>query len=204
MKKQFIAVLCVLIAAAAISMSSYLASRSPDDNGVDISDFPKQIGEWSSQDIALDKRVYDLLETDNLIMRNYTDPDGRLINLYIIYSRTNRKVAHPPEICLQGDGALITGKRPVKLTDSITATELILDGNKNKEITLYWYKAGKKFTNDYVKQQLDMSLKIITGQKTSIAMIRLITPYEGDKVDEFAMLQSFARSIEPLLEQYLP
>jgi len=202
--KQFILVLCGLILAGIVSISSFLASRAPNDNGIDISNFPKEVDGWTSQDVPLGKRVYDLLETDNLIMRNYTNAQGQTVNLYIIYSQTNRKVAHPPEICLQGDGAAITRKKTVTLTDSITATELLLDKDNSHEITLYWYKAGPKFTNNFIKQQLDMSFKIITGQKTSIAMIRLIAEYKGDEEEALTMLRSFTRSIEPLLERYLP
>jgi EpsI family protein len=201
---RIIVVICGLIIAGAVSISSFIASRAPQDNGVDISKFPKEIDGWISKDVPLNKRVYELLETDNLIMRNYTNAAGQTVNLYIIYSQTNRKVAHPPELCLQGDGATITQKKAVKLTDSITATELLLDQGNNNEITLYWYKAGPKFTNDFVKQQLDMSIKILFGKKTSIAMIRLIADYKGDEQEALAMLRSFTRSLEPLLEQYLP
>jgi EpsI family protein len=201
---KFIVVLCGLILAGAVSISSFVASRAPQDRGVDIASFPKQIDGWTSQEVPLKKRVYDLLETDNLIMRNYTNAAGQMVNLYIIYSQTNRKVAHPPELCLQGDGATITQKKAVTLTDAITATELLLDQDGGHEVTLYWYKAGPKYTNNFVQQQLDMSLKILFGKKTSIAMIRLIAQYKGDEKEALTMLRSFTASIEPLLQQYLP
>lgn len=203
--KKFIIVIVILAVTAGISFLAYMPAKFEDSSIVKMADFPKTIGDWTSEDITLSKREYELLETNNLIMRNYTNKNGDKVNLYIIYSQENRKVSHPPEICLQGGGAAITNKIPLQITGSINATKIILEKNAIPELAAYWYKAGKFHTNSYLKQQLNMSINRIFGKKTSIALIRVLTKIEDNK-EEAALnkLKGFCKLIEPLLAQYVP
>lgn len=170
-----------------------------------MADFPITIGEWTSKDTVLSERTYKLLETRNLIMRNYTNPKGDSINLYIIYSQDNRKVAHPPEICMQGSGATVTNKTSINITDSIKATELIIEKNIAKELVVYWYKVGKINTNVYLKQQIKQVTDKIRGKSSSIALIRVLSNIEGnDKEAALDKIKTFCKLIEPLLEKYVP
>jgi EpsI family protein len=203
--KTFIVVLIILIVVAVFSIISYLPSKFDDANPVRISNFPKVIGEWTSQDVPLDKRVYDLLETDNLIMRDYTNKKGDTINLYIIYSQSNRKVSHPPEICLQGDGAIVVEKSSVRISPAITAAKLILEKKDFQEAAFYWYKAGNTFTSEYLRQQLTTAVDRMFGKKTSVALIRVIAQIKNkDRDSAFSQITSFSRAIEPLLHKNAP
>ena len=123
--KTFIFIAVILTAVAVFSLISYIPVKPDAVMKISITDFPKVIRGWKAQDIPLDERVYELLETKNLIMRNYINKQGDSINCYIIYSQDNRKVAHPPEICLQGEGATVVEKTAMQITDSIKATKLI-------------------------------------------------------------------------------
>jgi EpsI family protein len=203
--KTFIAVLAILVLVAAFSIVSYLPTKFDDSAAVRISDFPKVVGEWTAQDVPLDKRIYELLETDNLIMRDYKNNAGYVINLYVIYSQSNRKVSHPPEICLQGDGGTIVDKRYVRISPKIVAAKLVLEQKDFQQAVLYWYKTGKSFTHDFLNQQINVSLDRMLGKTSSVALIRVITRIGTDSKDSaFQMLSSFSRQIEPLLLKYAP
>jgi len=203
--KTFLFIALILTVVAVFSLISYMPIKPNAATKISVTDFPKTIGEWVSQDIPLDKRVYELLETKNLIMRNYINKQGEAVNCYIIYSQDNRKVAHPPEICLQGEGATVVEKTAIQITDSIKATKLILEKSLSRELVIYWYKAGNLNTNDYLKQQLKIVIDRMSRKSSSGALIRLATEIKGDNQDKaLSLIQSFAKQIEPLIQKYAP
>ncbi len=205
--RNFILVVIVLACAACISYCFYFPVRLDTDISVRMADFPKTIGEWVSEELPVSESVYKMLQTRNLIMRNYKNQRQDAVNLYIIYSQDNRKVSHPQEIYLQGEGDTITNKSMIQLTPSIRATKLILDKANSRELIVYWYKVGQSNTNSYLIQQLRMSIDKMLGKKTAIALIRVLAEID-DKDEEGAAalrkIKDFCLSIEPLLEKYVP
>jgi EpsI family protein len=203
--KNFLIIVFALILTTIISFALYFPKRMENTLLEKISSFPKNIGDWTSEDIALTEREYALLETRNLIVRNYINKNGDAIDLYIIYSPSNRKVIHPPEICLQGGGATITNKKHVQITDSIRATQLILEQDASRDLVVYWYKSAELNTDDYLKQQIKVVLDRIQGKETSAALIRTATKIEDGKVEPaLERIKAFCSAIEPLLNKYVP
>jgi EpsI family protein len=203
--KNFYIVIIILIIVGIVSFLSYLPSRFETQFDIKMSNFPNSIGEWTAEDIPLDERTYKLLETKNLIMRDYKNPKGETVNLYIVYSKDNRKVSHPPEICLQGGGATVVEKTHINVTNTIKANKLIIEKKLSRELAVYWYKVGKINTNVFLSQQLVMAVSNLFGSKTSIAMIRVLTEIEDEK-QEAALnkIKTFCSLIEPLLNKYVP
>jgi EpsI family protein len=112
-------------------------------------------------------------------------------------------VAHPPEICLQGDGATIIQKSSVQITPDIKATQLILEKKDIKEAVVYWYKTGDVYTNDYVKQQLKSSLNRFFKKPASVILIRLVVVFnDNEESQAFERIRAFSCLIVPLLEKY--
>lgn len=201
--RTFSAVFLILVLTAIAGNFFYFSVIISRQDEISIANFPKIIGEWSSVDVPLDKRVYELLETKNLIMRDYKNQKGEAVNLYIIYSQDDRKVSHPPEICLQGDGGTVVEKSLLNVSSKIKATKLVLEKKNSREIAVYWYKAGKEYTNDYISQQIKISLDRLWGKRTSLALIRVIAVIENnDDKQTLAKILSFCSLIEPLLLKY--
>jgi len=201
----FVIVLGVLLLAGSVGYKYYFMKLQDSGLVAQMADFPKEVGEWKSNDIPMSQRVYELLETDNLIMREYVDEQGNELNLYIIYSADNRKVAHPPEICLQGDGMEVLGQSKVKVTDSIEATQLTMEKGPARQIAVYWYKTGNYYTSDYLDQQLRVSANRLLGKSTALALIRVIVPVkDGNQAEAFNRIQSFCFLLQPLLDKYVP
>ena len=203
--KNFYIIVGILVIVGLISLFSYMPTRLETNFKIKMSDFPKAIGEWTSEDVPLDERTYELLETKNLIMRDYKNSKGKTVNLYIVYSQDNRKVAHPPEICLQGGGATVVDKTSIQLTGSIKAVKLILEKAVSRELVVYWYKLGNANTNIFLKQQFKMAIEHLLGKKTPIAMVRVLTVIEDNRQEEaLSRLKSFCSLVEPLLNKYVP
>jgi EpsI family protein len=203
--KNYFIVIIILGLGALMGFLSYLPAKVASQAEKKISSFPMVIGDWTGEEMVLTDREYELLETRNLIMRNYHNKKGENINFYIVYSQDNRKVSHPPEICMQGDGATIVDKATFQVTDAIVASKLILEKAMSREVAVYWYKAGKVYSNNYILQQLRSSLGGIFGKRVSSALIRVLTLVEDGKDDlALARIKEFCRLIEPLLAKYVP
>jgi EpsI family protein len=202
--KTFTAVLLILFLSGLIGNFYYFSWVIGSKDEISMANFPRAFGGWTSVDIPLDRREYELLETKNLIMRNYKKQTGESVNLYIIYSQDNRQVSHPPEICLQGDGSTVVEKTQLKVGRNINATKLVLEKRNSREIAVYWYKVGREYTNNYISQQLKVSLDRLLGRKTSLALIRVIAVVENnDDKQALDKILSFCSSIEPLLPKYV-
>lgn len=203
--KNFIIVALVLAVVAVIGVISYLPTRFAISEKVKVVDFPKEIGEWIAVDIPLSERDYEILETRNLIMREYKNSAGDSVYLYIVYSEDNRKVSHPPEVCLMGGGGSILDKSCVQITNSIKAIRLLMEKGDFKQLVVYWYKAGNFHTDKYLKQQLKVVLDRMLGKRTSCALIRVSTDIKDNNQEAaLGLIKGFVSEIEPLLARYVP
>ena len=202
--RNFIITILVLVAAVIIGFISYFPSRFENKNKIMMSSFPKTIGDWRAKDIPISERDYEILETRNLIMREYTNSKKEAITLYIIYSENNRKVVHPPELCLTGGGQSIEDRGSVKI-GNIQAVRLLMERGDFRQMVLYWFKAGDLNTDRYVKQQLKVVLDLLRGRKTSSALIRITTEIKNNNNQStLALLRQFVLEVEKLMRKYVP
>ena len=205
MNKNLIIVSVILTIVAIISIASYLPARKDAALGVKVADFPKQIGEWVGTDMPIDERSYEILETRNLFIREYKNPQGDIVYLYMIYSEDNRKVSHPPEVCLLGSGITIADKTTIQLSAAVKATRLVVEKADTREEVIYWFKAGNLQTDKYLTQQLKIVIDRLSGKRTAGAMIRMTSSIKDDNEKAtIDLMKSFYAQIQPLLERYIP
>lgn len=203
--RNFFIAAVILIIAAATALISYLPGREDIALKTKVSDFPQKIGGWSSTDVKVSDDVYRILETRNLFVREYKNAKGDSVFLYIVYSEDNRKVSHPPEVCLMGSGMSIVDKSSIPVSDSITANKLLVETANSRELVVYWFKAGSLNTDKYLKQQFKIVLGRLLGKRTSGALIRLSADIKNDNRQKtLNLLKSFISQIEPLLSKYVP
>jgi hypothetical protein len=68
-EKNFIGVAVFLVVVGIISIGLYFRQLK-EGGSVKVSDVPMQIEKWKGEDIPLDEKVYAILETKNVIVRN--------------------------------------------------------------------------------------------------------------------------------------
>ncbi len=203
--KNFIIVVIVSVVVSTIGLMSYLPARSDSALKYKVGNFPKIIGEWASTDLPISKQDYEILETRNIFIRDYKNANGESVYFYLIYSEDNRKVSHPPEVCYMGSGATVASKSSVQLNNNLKAVKLLVDKDKSRQLVVYWFKAGKTNTDQYLKQQSKIVIDRMLGKRTSGALIRLSVDIKGENTDkELVLIKSFAAQIMPLLDKYVP
>jgi EpsI family protein len=200
--RTFIIVAIILIGAAIIANTP---PKFDAKSEIQMSTFPKEIGEWKGEDLPISERDYEILETRNLIMRDYKNSSGDSVYLYIIYSADNRRSLHPPEVCYTGGGSTILEKSVVPITAFLRANQFIIELKDSKQLVVYWFKAPNLDTYSYLKQQLKVMADRMLRKQTYGAMVRVSTIVkDNNQGAALKLVKRFCVEIEPFLEKYLP
>ncbi len=199
----------IFIIVAIILIFTAIVTNAPTKYGTgtepQVSAFPKEIGEWKGEDITLSERDYEILETKNLIMRDYKNPKGDSVYLYIIYSADNRRALHPPEICYSGGGATILEKSVIPITNSLKANQFIIENKDSRQLVVYWFNSTNLSTYSYLKQQIKIVADRMLRKKTYGAMIRVSAVIKDNNVEvALGLIKAFVEKMEPGLKKMLP
>ena len=165
---------------------------------------PYKIDDWVGKDIPLTDKIYQILETNKVILREYKNQEGDIIWLYVVFSEKNRVSFHPPEYCYIGSGGteLIEKKVVMFPVDkkSLSVNKLTFKMPEGKQLVLFWYMAGSQTFASYYRQQLHLIFNIIRGKSSQGMMVRLSTYIQkGKKREDFKKLVSFIKNLEPYL-----
>ncbi len=205
--RNFLVTVLILVVTMALSVPLYLNVPSAKDEP-QVSRLPMQIGGWTGRDLSIDEEAYKVLETRNLIMREYTRGEDK-VYVYIIYSTDNRKVSHPPEVCFEGGGITIIDKEKftLELADGrkINANRLKVEKAGLSNIVYYLYKAGSYYTDNYLKQQIHIALARLRFKNLSGAMIRLsaeVKAEDGERAEQ--NLREFFKVISAYFPTIIP
>jgi EpsI family protein len=195
--------IAMLLAAGVISLGLFNREMSASDK-LDVHTFPMMVGEWQGKDLPITEKEYDILETRNLISREYTNPSGDKLYLFVIYSETNRSVFHPPEVCMIGSGLCITDKQIEKFdvgNKVFTTNKLFAEKGQFKEIILNCYKVGNIYTSDFYLQQTRLAFHQIFGRNVPGATLRVSMSIEKDSAVTLATLKEFLSRSAVILDR---
>lgn len=168
---------------------------------------PMQIGNWQGRDLPLDVSVYEILETKNIIHRNYTDAQGNTILLSIVYYNDTKVDFHTPEACLGGRGER-TSKRVRTLNLKINNQQLALEvaeiistNPDSYGVSYYFYKAGNFMGQNYIKMRLNLAKNSLFSGDKSGALIRFSGNYynEADRQKMENLMQLLMQDIMPVI-----
>ncbi len=213
---RFIIILILLLPAALFTLKLYFSDKdiAKQANTIDI---PLYIDSWEGEDISVNERTYEILETRDVIFRKYeklnslNNDSEKLadipVYLCIVFSKSNRAVTHPPEVCYKGSGFSIEEKKAelIQFPDSqlIVANRLLIQKENHKQVVLYWYKAGNRYTPNYYKQQFNIITQQIMGMKIKSALIRFSIQFDDDNDRSVEYLKEFIRDIQPSIDEEL-
>jgi EpsI family protein len=199
----FAALIVMLAAACVISLGLFTREMVASDK-LDVHKFPMVVGEWTGRDLPITEKEYDILETRNLITREYVNPSGDKLYLFIIYSETNRSVFHPPEVCMIGSGMDITDKQVDKVESGskvFTTNKLFAEKGQYREIILNSYMAGKLHTDNFYLQQAYLAGHQIFGRVVPGATLRVSMSEGGDRDATLKMLKGFLSETAGILDE---
>lgn len=203
--RRYLIAIVLLLVTALITFGAY--STKSYSGTLYTRDIPMIIGDWRGRDIPMDERTYEILETRDVLMREYMNSSNEKVLLTVVFAQDNRKVTHPPEACFAGGGWKRINRDIQTMSvenQTVKANRLILQKGANKQVVLYLYKAGKKVTPNYYAQQLNIILNGMMRRNTSSALIRISSMDDTDVEETTARTRKFTTEALPILRKRLP
>lgn len=206
---RYILTLMVLLATAVahavighLQANAARTSHSPDLMGLpaDIMGY-RQAG----PDVPIDESINKELETNSILIRNYTSPAGAVVQLTIVFAQNTRRSIHFPEVCFTGQGWETHGKCPVPVGVNFIGQGLTLQKGDAREAVVYWFKTGGNLTNNYLVNSYYWARDTLLLRSPSTMLIRVGTPIENqDEQAAFKILADFAAALTPMLLETFP
>ena len=199
----YISIVALLSVTSLFSINLYFQQRTSHDE-IDINIFPDTIGDWKGRDLEIKENVYKILETRNLILREYVNSANDKLTLFIIYSETNRSVFHPPEACLIGSDIKIVDKKIENINEdgrTFTVNKLHTEKDDYRGMSLYCYKTGNFYTANFYLQQIFFALNQLLGKDKGGATIRASMSIKKDEETTLAILKDFIKESVKVIDK---
>jgi EpsI family protein len=174
--------------------------------------FPAELGQWHGrQDTALEPQIINQLKVNDYLVRRYVHDSGQSLWLYIGYWATQRKGAdfHSPKNCLPG-----AGWEPVEATritidlpgahPPIVVNHYVIQKDRSLQVVLYWYQAHGRAIAGEVDAKIELVRGAITQNRTDGALVRVSSAVAGNPQATTERLVEYARSVYPVLHEFLP
>ncbi|MEJ2253370.1 MAG: EpsI family protein [Nitrospirota bacterium] len=205
--KYLIILVLFLASSVVVFMDGRLSERAVT---VNIEDLPLSIGAWKGRDFEVDKRTRDILETDYILNRTYTNPHGDRLTLLVVYYPDNKLGFHRPEACNVGAGSQIEqrGVHAVNVrtgdsgADTLDVNELVMGGSSGDKIIFYFFVSGKYMTNNYLQFRLHMMKQQLGFRIPSGAQVQIHGSIRGGVDHTVSVMEDFVRSLKPLLADF--
>jgi len=192
----------LLLAALALAATALLRAPVATESASRVAKLPSALAGWSSRDVPLEERHYRLLETRDVMLRDFAAADGSAgVLACVAVAGPARKAAHPPEICYRGQGWTIEQQREWELLlagRTRPFQELVVAQHGERLLVWSWYRVGDEETESWWREQW-LALGARVGRRDApAALLRFSTPLGGDGI-EGARLR-----LARFLAQFLP
>ncbi len=193
----------LLIASIVLILKIEADSARLVENTVDLDMVPYEIDSWKGVDLPLTQDVYEILETEDILLREYRDESDYPVMLLIVFSDSKRASFHPPEICYIGGGSQLMGKEFEELNfndgSALNTTKLKVQSDGHFTTVWYWFMVGNRKIASFYWQQFSMLPSLFSSKKLQGSMIRLSVGTNEELGKEKA--SKFAASLMPYLDR---
>ncbi|MFC1809289.1 exosortase C-terminal domain/associated protein EpsI [Candidatus Omnitrophota bacterium] len=173
---------------------------------------PMQIGEWKAESFEYDQRVYDVLNAQEHLSRNYFLPNGTKLGLYIGYYSTKRG-GHPEHIpagCYTGAGFGIESNESLVINSAsgertITVNNFYAKKGEIGEQVLFWLHNYRGVDmNTGLKQNIEKMKNKLLNRRNDGAFIRINSKVSENREEVLAHQKEFVAQLIDLLPDCWP
>ncbi|HLZ39744.1 MAG TPA: EpsI family protein [Candidatus Sulfotelmatobacter sp.] len=176
--------------------------------------FPQHIGNWTGEDITIDKDTLQVLGPGDFLLRVYTDSEQRLpyIDLFIAYfpSQSTNDTMHSPKNCLPGAGwAPIESQRmtlDIPGHVPFPVNRYVIAKGDSRQVVLYWYWAHDRGVASEYWAKYYLVADSIRMNRSDGSLVRVTSPLLAGESPDAAQqrLLPFVAEIVPKLQSYIP
>jgi len=185
---------------------------------VNLDRVPRRILELEGRDDHFEESVYQVLNADVHLLREYRGPGDRQVWLYVGYYGTAKggRPSHVPQACYTGQGFSIIEwtKVPAPSPDPIgkaspegtrRVNKMHVKRGNDHQLVLFWYQSKDRVLADGIEQNLHRLKNRVLYNRDDGAFVRLSTTMDPDNAAEaLGILQHFAGELLKLLPAYWP
>lgn len=162
---------------------------------VESSQAPAAIGPWQGAPLAVEERVVDILETDDVALMEYRRTPGETpVWLAKVAGFGNRAAFHPPELCYVGSHFEVLERGPIEVTvkgQPRRLMRLMIGQDGRRYEAWYWFTANGRVTPNYYQQQWWLMQAAVKGRRGSGTLVRISTPVDTTPQASFERLLAF-------------
>jgi EpsI family protein len=206
-KGCFIAVYALLIAAG-------LYLHLHRDLGVPMkasfSRFPTAVSQWRmTRESQLSDEVQSVLKASDVLMRQYVNPQGERVELYIGYHDGGKGSGeiHSPKHCLPGAGwlELSTARTQISAADDrLNLVRAVYQKGDSSELFLYWFQVRGKSLSEEFSLKAAQIVNSVLHRRRDAAFIRISVPFQSDEEKAAALGERFVTDFLPAIRSFLP
>jgi len=200
-KKVLITILLTVITAVSVQ---YVRSVEPLTNER-LYEFPLTIGEWRGRDIPMEDWVYQSLNTDYAILRDYHMPQGNTVNLAVVWYEDKEVAFHAVESCLGGVGNKVKDKSIYSVTlprGTLEVERLLVNRDNQEYLVFYFYVSSGYSSPSQTQVRKHILLQRLMMKRASAALVRMMMPINVDAQSSLAVLENFVEEVYPVLIDY--
>lgn len=205
--RAIIIVLLFLVTSGFVMLDSRLANRPVT---VNLEDFPFTVGDWRGTPYLVEDRVKDILDTDYILSRDYTSPQGEHVYLSLVYYPDNKIGFHNPESCNTGVGMRVIENRIVPVTvtseggkqEQIDLNMLVMGHAEPVRVIYYFYLSGDRMTGKYSAFRWEMLQQQLQFKRPSGAQVQLHVPVRGSVDATRDVVTRYMNSLAPALRTF--
>ncbi len=170
---------------------------------------PLKVGAWEGRDLPLSERIIAAAGVDEYLNRVYV-ADDQVLELYIGYYKNQRTgdTIHSPKNCLPGGGwlPLSSTYTDVRAADghSFPVNLYVIGKDSSRQMVLYWYQSHGRIIASEYWAKIYMVSDALRYNRTDGALVRIITPLNGDERLARERAVQFAEQLLPQLDKTIP
>jgi len=175
--------------------------------------FPATVAPFEfSRELDVPEAQRQRLRADELLHREYRDPSGRALTLYVAYygRQSGGNSIHSPNNCLPGSGweAVESDRWTTETVYGATRVNrtLIEHGSGARALVYYWYQGRGRVVASEYRVKAELLRDAIVDRRTDEGLVRLVFPLsswqELDTVD--ALAEQTVPEVIDALASYLP
>lgn len=211
LQPQFTVALMALLLTFGLSQGIEFRHKVPIEKP--FSQFPSQVGQWKGTRETMERQFREALNFSDYIIEDFTNPQGKTVNLYVAYYQDQRKgeSIHSPETCFPMNGWKFeeTGTTYVYLDGGkplFPVNRAFIEKEGTRELSYFWFPQRGRILTKLYQLKIFTFWDSLTEHRTDGALVRLVTPlYSNEKLQNAdGRLQAFTREIVPVLDEYIP
>lgn len=172
--------------------------------------FPVQVSRWRmTGESRLSDQVQSVLRATDVMLRQYVNPEGERVELYVGYHDGARGTGeiHSPKHCLPGSGWHEVSSRRTELATpagGVNLVRAVYQKGDSRELFLYWYQVRDACLSDEYSLKAAQIGNSVLYRRRDASFVRVSIPFQGDEARALATGERFVRDFLPAIRSFLP